>query len=147
MLQKKEKLSSYFCFKFENTSLKCCKENTLISHNNYLSICKVCINKFNANTIKNQELNIIKDSANKHFYLCNTILKVVPSPILLSTEMLPPRLSTIFLQVASPSPVPSYFPLGLSLVKASKMASCLFSGIPIPLSETKNSYECPIDLS
>src|SRR5262249_17497078 len=63
----------------------------------------------------------------------------LPLPRLLSTQSLPPCISTNFLASASPRPVPSglsALPLVLTWWNSRKMRSCSSTGIPGPVSPT-----------
>ncbi len=69
---------------------------------------------------------------------CNDTVKVVPFPSSLTTEILPPIISTIFLVIAIPSPVPC-IPLTVlvrSRSNGSKTCSKNSLLIPIPVSFT-----------
>src|SRR5665647_224939 len=57
-----------------------------------------------------------------------------------STHICPPCLSTIFLQIASPMPVPGYSSFLCSLLKTSKIFPEYCGSIPIPLSCTENNH-------
>jgi hypothetical protein len=66
--------------------------------------------------------------------------KVEPFPSSDSTHICPPCLSIIFLQIASPIPVPGYSSFLCSLLKTSKIFSEYCGSIPIPLSFTENTH-------
>ena len=57
-----------------------------------------------------------------------------------STHILPPWRSTIFLQIASPIPVPGYFSIVCNRCKMTNIFSEYSSGTPIQLSFTENKY-------
>src|SRR5271154_1633504 len=67
-------------------------------------------------------------------------LKVEPCPGFDSTEMLPPWRSTIFLQMASPIPVPANSSRLWSRWNIPKIRSKYSESIPSPLSFTENSH-------
>jgi hypothetical protein len=63
---------------------------------------------------------------------------VLPSPERLSAQMAPPIISTRFLEMASPRPVPPNCRVvdESVWVKLSKIFDSIFSGIPMPVSAT-----------
>src|ERR1043166_4234879 len=65
---------------------------------------------------------------------------VEPSPGCDSTQIRPPRRSTILLQMASPIPVPGYSVPVCSRWKIAKIRSRCSGVIPIPLSRTEKSH-------
>src|ERR1700683_2695411 len=67
-------------------------------------------------------------------------LKVEPCPSCDSTEMLPPCRSTIFLQMANPTPVPSNSSRLCSRWNIPKIFSKYCESIPSPLSCTENVH-------
>src|ERR1700722_1738119 len=69
--------------------------------------------------------------------------KVEPCPGLESTEMTPPCLSTIFLQMANPIPVPANASRLCSLWNMPKILSKYCGSIPSPLSFTAKSHCLP----
>ena len=64
-------------------------------------------------------------------------MNVDPSPGVLCAVMVPPWRSAILRQIASPMPVPSYFPRPCSRSNIVKMRSAYFSSKPMPLSATR----------
>lgn len=72
--------------------------------------------------------------------------KAVPSPVLLSTLMLPPCASMIALLIARPSPVPPVITERLLSTRKnlSKMCGIASSEMPAPLSDTRmNALSSP----
>ncbi len=71
--------------------------------------------------------------------------KTLPRPSWLSTQIRPPISSINRLAMASPNPVPPYFPVieGSACVNFSKIVNCFSGAIPIPVSLTENCKTSP----
>src|ERR1035438_8380644 len=69
-------------------------------------------------------------------------LKVDPRPGSDSTQMRPPCLSTIVLQIAKPTPVPAR-ELPCRRLNTPKTYSLYSAGIPMPLSHTLSTHSSP----
>ena len=73
------------------------------------------------------------------------MVKVLPMPSLLTTDMLPPHSSSVVRAKCSPSPVPS--PGGLVVKNGSKIWSKFSSDMPLPVSEQESQtllFDIPV---
>src|SRR5208282_4772872 len=70
-------------------------------------------------------------------------LKTEPRPDCGSTQILPPQCSTIFLQMASPIPLPGYSARVCRRWKTTKTFSACSGPMPLPLSLTLNNHCSP----